>query len=410
MSEDLDKHEMKPEPTPAQPDFIRWIPGIIRHDFWRKFCAVAFAAVVTVVVYNSRLPEASDQVETVYLKPVLHLPAKNNDGEYRWLNRGENIEVGVRLTGDSRTIAELTQNLFGLEHQITDEEIGRKEIVFSEKDLRFGDQTQFVHKKLDLKKIKFTIAGNKKLPIVVDQTGIGKQDIRTEDKNVLSCYRIVSKPITIKVNYKKEDLPEGYYLEGNPSIYMLTGEPSIFKPTDKAPDKAADKPVKPPTIDTITVSGPESFFRNQNISVTTKLIPLKDQVATFTTLAELIPPEPGLELAYRRLPVCFNISRLKKDGPKICPVSILISPEKSQQFYAVLKSAPVVSLMVEGERKSMDTLSINELHPFINLNGLTSVGVYKVKVGCVVDVPGVKVYQITPSEAEVELIQRTPEK
>ena len=95
---------------------FRWVPHIIRHDFWRKFFALIFALLVTATVYSDKRKHEDELFVIHNVQPTLGL-----ESGYVW--RARNLQqVSLTVRGPKAKLFDLKPEDFTLDYMIGEKE------------------------------------------------------------------------------------------------------------------------------------------------------------------------------------------------------------------------------------------------------------------------------------------------
>ena len=298
---------------------FRWVPHIIRHDFWRKFFALIFAMLVTATVYSDKRKH-EDEVFVIHnVQPALTL-----ESGFVWKTRNLQ-QVSLTVRGPKTKLFDLKPEDFSLDYVIGEQayqnrnENGRQYVTLKAEDVRCRHPKGALLQVLEVSPAEYTF---------------------TIDK-------IVTRELPLKAEYAAEDLPKGYTVR------------SITFPDEKK----------------IKAVGPEHLFR-KGMTVNTMPIPLKDHVADFTTSVRLHPID-GLSFSTDQVTVSVKLKKTARTEIRGMKVSLMLPPEQSGSL-AVEKIEPAtVKATVTGEKNTVENLKPEDLLIYADLSNITSAGTYK---------------------------------
>ena len=304
---------------------FRWIPHIIRHDFWRKFFALIFAMLVTATVYSDKRKHEDEVFVINNVQPTLSL-----ESGYVWKTRNLQ-QVSLTVRGPRTKLFDLKPEDFSLDYIIGEEEYhsrnknGRQFITLQAKDVRCRHPKGALLQVLEISPAEYTF---------------------TIDK-------IVTESLPVKAEYMEDDLPKGYQVE------------SVTFPDAKV----------------VSVTGPESLLED-DMTINTVPIPLKDHVADFTTSVKLHPIE-GLAYGTEQIKVSVKLKKPKKKVSRNLKISLVLPPEKWNQFQLEEFEPATVNVTVTGEESAIETFNHKDVFAYLDLNEFAGAGSYKdVPVRC----------------------------
>lgn len=297
---------------------FHWVPHIIRHDFWRKFFALIFAMLVTATVYSDKRKHEAEIFVIHNVQPTLNL-----ERGYVW--RVRNLQQ-VSLT------------------------------------LR-GPRTQL----FDLKPEDFTL-----------DYMIGEQEYKSRNKNEKQYVRL--KAEDVRCRHPKGALLQ--VLEIKPSEYTFEIDKIVTREIKlEAVFDEADTPYKVERsrlVDrkTVQVTGPLRILEKYK-SIQTLPIPLKNQVADFTTNIGLRPID-GLSYDNNQVTVSVKLKKILKKEFDNINLSLALPPAKSERLTVEKVTLPDrVKVIVTGEAASLNKITADDLLVYVDLADISRAGTYK---------------------------------
>lgn len=298
---------------------FRWVPHIIRHDFWRKFFALIFAMLVTATVYSDKRKH-EDEVFVIHnVQPTLNL-----ESGFVWKTRNLQ-QVSLTVRGPKTKLFDLKPEDFSLDYVIGEQayqnrnENGRQYVVLKAEDVRCRHPKGALLQVLDISPSEYTV---------------------TIDK-------IVTKELPLKAEYATEDLPKGYSVRS----------------------------ISFPDVKKVKAMGPEHLFR-KGMTVNTMPVPLKDHVSDFTTNVRLHPIE-GLTFETEQVAVAVKLKKTHREEIGGMKVSLMLPPEKANRFSVEALNPSTVKVTVTGDKNTIEHLKPEDLLIYADLTDITAPGVYK---------------------------------
>ncbi len=327
---------------------FRWVPHIIRHDFWRKFFALLFAALVTAAVYSEKRKSSEEKGLLHNVQPSLRL----ENGFV--LRTAPPISLTLSLLGPRTKMMDLKPEDFEIKKSVGKAEYdANKTVRFNAADVRCTHPAGALVQILDVTPKSFT----------------------------LDLDQIITKELPVQLKqYNGRKLPDGYYVRK----MEINGERK-----------------------TVKVTGPRHLIENIR-ELTLEEIPLENQVADFTTVAK-IRPIPDLQLERTTLPVTVFITRKIQRQFKELSVGVMLPPGRVEVSNVIFPEQKV-TVRVEGEQNAVNELLETDLYPYVNLSRLSAGAKHVgVPVKCYVAKNGITVTRITPDKLNDILIQELPQ-
>lgn len=341
---------MMKDDTPKKKKF-RWVPGFIRHDFWRKFFALLFAALVTAAIYSNKRKSMETDVNFNNVKPDFFL-----EEGYEWVRQNPQM-ITLLLQGPRDVLSDLKPEDFEIRKSIAEKEYTEK------------------HVKLDVKDV---VCHHPKAGL------IRVADI-TPREYTLHVQKIVTKTVDVKIGTPMEKdnkrllidftgkLPDGYYFDGA----ELLEEPKV------------------------RVTGPEDLVNTlQHIVI--KPVSLDNHVSSFTTVAELIVPDDRCSLDRSRVKIRIHIGRYLIKKYSRIPILVMDNDDvKKDGFVTIPEGSRTVMVELMGEKNEFDTLpddkTGNHIYAFIRKSDLREGNNNTVNIQCVVANKQLRVINVNPS-------------
>ena len=326
---------------------FRWVPHIIRHDFWRKFFALIFALLVTATVYSDKRKHEDELFVIHNVQPTLGL-----ESGYVW--RARNLQqVSLTVRGPKAKLFDLKPEDFTLDYMIGEKEYnsknknGRQFVTLQAKDVVCRHPKGALLQVLEITPAEYTF---------------------TIDK-------IITKNVPLKAEYAEQDLPQGY---------------QVGKVTF-------------PDTKVVSVTGPESLLKD-GMTINTKPIPLKNHVADFTTSVGLHPIE-GLSYGTDQVRVSVKLKKRMKTVCTDLKISLVLPPGMEERFQVEKFEPETVNVTVVGEEEAVTALKNNPdnyLLVYLDLNEINSAGTYDIPIRCSVRNRGMKgITSVTCSRAKI---------
>ena len=344
---------------------FRWVPHIIRHDFWRKFFALIFAILVTATVYSDKRKHEDEVFVINNVQPTLIL-----DKGYVWKTRNLQ-QVSLTLRGPRAKLFDLKPEDFTLNYILG-------ENAYKSKN---KNGKQFV--KLQTQDVRCRHPKGALLRV---------EEI-TPAEYTFEIEKIVTKTLPLKAVWEANDLPEGYLV----------------------------KSISFPDVKSVQVTGPAHLLSNLK-QIQTMPVALKEQVADFTTNVNL-KSLPGLTYSVDTVPVSVDLTTIQNRSFKDLPVYVMLPPEKSGSYTMTASEPLKVRINISGSKESVNDLTEHDIHPYIDLSKLTAGGKHNnVPVRCSVEKAGIagilsitcipaKISEITLTEkVEAKPEEKKPEK
>ena len=326
---------------------LRWIPHIIRHDFWRKFFAFIFALLVTATVYSDKRKHEDEVFMIHNVQPTLSL-----ESGYVWKTRNLQ-QVSLTVRGPRAKLFDLKPEDFSLDYVIGEDEYrsrnknGRQFITLQAEDVRCRHPKGALLQVLEISPAEYTF---------------------TIDK-------IVTKELPVKPEYMESDLSKGYTVAE----------------------------IQLPDVKTISVTGPESLLKD-DMTINTEPIPLKNHVADFTTSVRLHQIE-GLIYGTDQVRVSVKLKKRMKTVCKDLKISLVLPPGMEERFLVEKFEPETVNVTVVGEEEAVTALKNNPdnyLLVYLDLNEINSAGTYDIPIRCSVRNRGMKgITSVTCSRAKI---------
>lgn len=343
---------------------FRWIPGIIRHDFWRKSAALILAILVTTVVYSNKRRSMETNHNFNNVRPEFYL-----EEGYEWVKLNPQT-VTLNLRGPSKVIADLKVEDFEIRKSVAEKEYVDKHIKLEPKDVICR------HPKAGLIRV----------------TGVSPAEY------TLHLQKIVTRSLEIKTGNPVEqdskrimldhvgELPPGYFFDGA----------EILDDTS------------------VNVTGPEHFVKTLR-NVLIEPIKLDNHVSTFITTAKLVTPDTSCTLDRSSVRVKIHIGRyLIKKYPYV-PIQVLNKEEKPEDGYVALpEENSMVTVELMGEKNEFDTLpdenAGSHIYAFIRRSDLREGNNNMVNIQCVVANKQLRVLSVEPSVINGVVLNLPPKK
>ncbi len=326
---------------------FRWVPHIIRHDFWRKFFALLFASLITAVVYSDKRKSEEERSVMHNVQPTLLM-------ENGFVLRTKTpMPLTLTLLGPRTKIMELNPEDFELKKPVGQKQYDAgKTVTFQAADVRCTHPDGALIQILDVTP--------KSYPLDMDQ--------------------IVTRELPVQLaQYNERRLPNGYYVR-KVEIY------------------GARKKVK--------VTGARHLIETLR-ELTLEEIPLENQVADFRTVGAL-RSVPGLLLERETIPLTVYITRKSQRAFKDLSVGVMLPPGRVEASNVTFPEQKV-TVWVEGEQDAVRELQETDIYPYVNLSRLSAGAQHvDVPVKCNVVKPGVTVTRIMPDKLNGILIQELP--
>ena len=332
---------------------FRWVPHIIRHDFWRKFFALIFALLVTATVYSDKRKHEDEVFMIHNVQPTLSL-----ESGYVWKTRNLQ-QVSLTVRGPRAKLFDLKPEDFSLDYVIGEDEYrsrnknGRQFITLQAEDVRCRHPKGALLQVLEISPAEYTF---------------------TIDK-------IVTKELPVKPEYMESDLSKGYTVAE----------------------------IQLPDVKTISVTGPESLLKD-DMTINTEPIPLKNHVADFTTSVRLHQIE-GLIYGTDQVRVSVKLKKRMKTVCKDLKISLVLPPGMEERFLVEKFEPETVNVTVVGEEETVTALKNNPdnyLLVYLDLNEINSAGTYDIPIRCSVRNRGMEgITSVTCSRAKIPKVTIT---
>ena len=322
---------------------LHFVPHIIRHDFWRKFAAVVFAAIVTSFVYS--------RVETVEVMDIqgvkVNLSLKDNL-VYQSLTEPEYF-VSLTVEGDSRLLSKLTASDFRI----------RKDVFLAEYEKNSSIQIL----PSDVKCIK-PGSGSLKILFV------------TPASIPLNLDRVIVRDdVPLRAIYSAEDLPPDYKV----SVRF-------------SPDQ-----------DSVRVTGRSRTLNSMQFVQTEKFKVSKTATNSYSFDVRL-ERQPNVFYSFDTVKVFVDITGPAPREFTNVPIQILVNPAMMKESYAISLNPRDVSVRVKANSSMGYDLLAEEIHPYIDISGITEPGKYTVSVKCWSDRNNIEILDVRPETVSVTFL------
>ena len=322
------------------------VPGIIRHDFVRKFLSVLLALIVYIAVSDKMGVERDIQNVTVRIPASIVLKRGPEPLTLIKID-GKAPHVKIRIRGSERILKNLSDNDFSIDDP-----------VFNSESYTPGEPYQLVLTPKDVK-------GPAGVQILSVDPAVVPVDFDI----------LLSKMVEVKAIFDtKKPLPAGYV---------------VSKAT-----------VSPPEV---RVTGPKLVLDKLEF-LQTKQIPLGNITQSFDYNAAIPLSTPTLKVSPANVFVQIDIE--KNISTKTFPLLPLrVLDDNTRNSYEFLTGARV-EVTVTGLKSLVDALRQEDVKPYVDISTLNQPGIYNVDVGCWITANALEVKSIQPSTVKIKILKK----
>jgi len=323
------------------------VPGIIRHDFWRKLFALFFALLLWGAV-KQQIRSSADIGERTLNRVPVHFVAK--DGDFKVVPRDEFVSVTVRVPKD---VKDLKDTDLTLECPVTISQIENNEPM-----------------KLELGMVK-----------------------RNRQIDNLTVQKILPEAILLNLDYVDE--MDVKVLPVCDAAELMDGY-RVYRAPVADPEK-------------VRIRGPKRALATIPYLETEK-IPLSNVTKSFSRLAQLRLPNNEKNGNVEILSDSVRVEvEIKKNDPRPIagiPIQVLFGRTGANTLTIAKIQPESITVLVEID--AIPDVSMIRVHPFLDLSEVTKPGVYNVDIKCWSDNDNVKVVELIPAQATVTLEPAVP--
>ncbi len=322
------------------------VPGIIRHDFVRKFLSVLLALIVYIAVSDKMGVERD--IQNVVVKIPGSIVLKRGPEPLTLVKiDGKTPHVKIRIRGSERILKNLSDNDFSIENP-----------VFQSDSYTPGEPYQLVLSPKDVK-------GPAGVQILSVDPAVVPVDFDL----------LLSKMVEVKAIFDtKKPLPAGYV---------------VSKTT-----------VSPPEV---RVTGPKLVLDKLEF-LQTKQIPLGNITQSFDYNTTIPLSTPALKVSPANVFVQIDIEKnISTKTFSLLPLRVL--DDNTRNSYEFLTGSRV-EVMVTGLKSLVDSLRQEDVKPYVDISTLNQPGIYNVDVGCWITVNALDVKSILPSTVKIKILKK----
>ena len=322
------------------------VPGIIRHDFVRKFLSVMLALIVYVA--DKEKMGVERDIQNVVVRIPGSVVLKRGPEPLTLIKiDGKTPHVKLRIRGSERILKNLSDNDFSIEDP-----------EFKPDSYTPGEPYQLVLTPKDVR------------------GPAGVQILSVEPAVIPVDYDILlSKMVEVKAIFDtKKPLPSGYV---------------VSKTT-----------VSPPEV---RVTGPKLVLDKLEF-LQTKQIPLGNITQSFDYNAEIPLSTPTLKVSPGSVFVQIDIEKnIRTKTFSLLPLRVL--DDNTRNSYEFLTGSRV-EVTVSGPKQLVDALRQEDVKPYVDISTLNQPGIYNIEVGCWITANAVDVKSILPATVKIKILKK----